>query len=94
MDCGNKDITVETNRRLLEIIYNECINRISKNTTVGSNVSLRGHSKVENSTVKNSIIPTYTNIKNAILDNVMIANNVFLDVNFISINIGDYSILS
>lgn len=115
MDCGNKDITVETNGRVLQFAHadNEKLvsksvvlenskiiapcyigeNVILKNTTIGPNVSLGDESKVENSTIKDSLIQTNTTIKNATLKNAMIGNNAYFDGNFTSISIGDYSVL-
>lgn len=115
MDCGNKEITVETNGRVLQFAHEENENLVSdsvslenskiiapcyigenvvlKNATVGPNVSLGDHSKVENSSINNSLIQTYTTIKNATLKNAMIGNNAYFDGNFTVISIGDYSVL-
>ncbi len=115
MDCGNKDITVETNGRVLQFTQKEGQNLVAKtvklensniiepcyigenvvliNSTIGPNVSLGDDSLVENSTIKNSLIQTNTTIKNANLNNAMIGNYAYFDGNFISVSIGDYSIL-
>ncbi|WP_242134003.1 sugar phosphate nucleotidyltransferase [Aestuariivivens marinum] len=63
------------------------------NTTIGPNVSIGENSIIENSNVKNSLIQTYTTIKNANLDNAMIGNHVTYNGNYISVSIGDYSVL-
>ena len=68
-------------------------NVILNNATVGPNVSIGNNCKIDNSTVKNSLIQTYTTIKNANLDHAMIGNHVSYDGNFSSISIGDYSVL-
>ena len=90
MDCGNKEITVETNGKVLQFALDEGQNLISKtvslsgsriiepcyigenvvliNSTVGPGVSIGDNSKVENSTIKNSLIQTHTTIENADLD--------------------------
>ncbi len=116
MDCGHKDITVETNGRFLQLAQKDGFNLVSKtislknsnviepcyigenvvirNATVGPNVSLGDHCIVENSTIKNSLIQTFTTIKNANLDNAMIGNHAYFDGNFTSISIGDYSTLT
>ncbi len=116
MDCGNKDITVETNGRVLQFAQKEGQNLVSdnvvlenskiiepcyigknvvlKNTTIGPNVSLGDDSLVENSMIDNSLIQTNTTIKNAKLSNAMIGNHAYFDGEFISISIGDYSILN
>jgi len=116
MDCGNKNITIETNQRMLGFlqadaeeqlvadtvklenskIIEPCFigeNVVLKDTTVGPYVSIGKGCSIENSTIKNSLIQTHTNIKNANLENAMIGNNVKYNGNFTSISIGDYSVL-
>jgi glucose-1-phosphate thymidylyltransferase len=115
MDCGNKDVTVETNSRMLGFLHNDgehlvdynvtlenatiippCYigeNVVLKNATVGPNVSLGKGCRVTDSSIKNSLIQTYSQIKNANLDNAMIGNHVAYDGKFTSISIGDYSVL-
>ena len=115
MDCGNKNVTVETNSRLLgflaadgenmvsktAVIDNSTIiepcyigeNVVLKNATVGPNVSLGKNTRVEDSTIKNSLVQTNAVIKNANLDNAMIGNNASFNGKFTSISIGDYSVL-
>lgn len=115
MDCGNKNVTVETNTRMLgflntdgenmvassvvnenSIIIQPCFigeNVVLKNTTIGPNVSIGANSRVEDSTVKNSLIQTHATIKNANLDNAMIGNHASFNGNFTTISIGDYSVL-
>jgi glucose-1-phosphate thymidylyltransferase len=48
---------------------------------------------VSNSTIKNSLIQTHSEIKNAELDQAMIGNHARFDGNFKQISIGDYSVL-
>ncbi len=64
-----------------------------KNASIGPNVSIGANCTIEDSTIKNSLIQTRSNIKNANLDNAMIGNNVMFDGNFTKISIGDYSVL-
>ena len=68
-------------------------NVILKNTTVGPNVSIGNNCTIIDSIVKNSLIQTYTNIKNANLDEAMIGNHVKYNGSFSKISIGDYSVL-
>lgn len=63
------------------------------NSTVGPNVSLGRGCHVIDSIVKNSLVQSHSNIKNANLDNAMIGNHATFDGNFTSISIGDYSVL-
>ncbi|CAA9202500.1 sugar phosphate nucleotidyltransferase [Flavobacterium collinsii] len=115
MDCGNKDVTVETNSRMLGFLHNDgehlvdydvklenstiippCYigeNVVLKNATVGPNVSIGKGCHVVDSSISNSLIQTYSQIKNAHLDNAMIGNHVVYDGKFTSVSIGDYSIL-
>ncbi|KVV13431.1 sugar nucleotidyltransferase [Flavobacterium sp. TAB 87] len=115
MDCGNKNVTVQTNSRMLGFLKDDGENMVDanvvlenativppcyigknvvlKNTTVGPNVSLGDNAKVTDSTLKNSLIQSNVDIKNANLDNAMIGNHVSFDGNFTSISIGDYSVL-
>ena len=115
MDCGNKNITVETNGRLLNFLHKDGEKLISDsvkitnseitepcfigekvvliNSKIGPNVSIGNGTKIENSTIKNSLIQTETEIINANLDNAMIGNFVKFDGEFTQISIGDYSVL-
>jgi glucose-1-phosphate thymidylyltransferase len=115
MDCGNKNVTVETNSRMLGFLHDDgehlvdfdvksenstiippCYigkNVTLVNTTVGPNVSLGDGCHIQNSTIKNSLIQTNSNIKNAHLNNAMIGNHATFNGNFTSISIGDYSVL-
>jgi glucose-1-phosphate thymidylyltransferase len=115
MDCGNKEITVETNRRMLgflaesneplvadsvKIVNSKIIEPcflgkdvVLKNSTIGPFASIGEGTLIEDSNVKNSIIQTYSVIKNATLDNAMIGNHAIFDGNFTNVSIGDYSVL-
>lgn len=63
------------------------------NSTVGPNVSIGQHTKVENSTITNSLIQTHSTIKNAHLTDAMIGSFATFNGEFKSISIGDYSVL-
>lgn len=115
MDCGNKNVTVETNQKMLGFLEKDgekliadsvqqmnanivepCFigeNVILKNTTVGPFVSIGDNTTLENCTVKNSLIQSNSQLKNANLDNAMIGNQVRYNGNFETISIGDYSVL-
>jgi glucose-1-phosphate thymidylyltransferase len=115
MDCGNKNVTVETNSRMLAFLNKDGEHLVSQsvtlenstiippcfigegvtliNSTVGPNVSLGENTKVQDSTIKNSLVQTNTVIKNANLDNAMIGNHAVFNGNFTAISIGDYSVL-
>ncbi len=113
MDCGNKDVTVETNRRMLgflseaneDLISEKSINVNSKifepcfiadgvkliNSTIGPYVSIGEGTVIEDSTVRNSIVQTHSQVRNANLDNAMIGNYATIDGKFTNVSIGDYS---
>ena len=115
MDCGNKNVTIETNGRMLgflqadneklvadsaQIINSEIIapcyigeNVVIENSTVGPHVSIGDDSRLENVTLKNSLIQTNTTVKNANLEEAMIGNHAKFDGKFTKISIGDYSTL-
>lgn len=115
MDCGNKQITVETNGRMLNFLHQDGEKLISDsvkiinseitepcfigenvvliNAKIGPNVSIGNGTKVENSTIKNSLIQTEAVVKNATLDHAMIGNFARFDGNFTQISIGDYTVL-
>ncbi len=115
MDCGNKDVTVETNGRMLKFLHQDGEKLISDsvkiknaeitepcfigenveliNAKIGPNVSIGEGTRVENSTIKNSLIQNEAEIKNANLDNAMIGNYAKFDGDFTQVSIGDYSVL-
>ena len=115
MDCGNKNVTVETNGRMLNFLHKDGEKLISDsvkikdseitepcyigenveliNAKIGPNVSIGDGTKVENSNIKNSLIQTFAEVKNANLDNAMIGNHAKFDGDFTQISIGDYSVL-
>ena len=68
-------------------------NVVVKNATIGPNVSLGNATHVQDSTIKNSLIQTNAQIKNANLNNAMIGNHAVFNGNFTEISIGDYSVL-
>lgn len=115
MDCGNKNITVETNGRMLNFLQQDGENLVSenvkienseviepcfigenvflKNAKIGPNVSIGEGSKISDSTIENSLIQTYAEVKNARLKNAMIGNFARFNGDFTEISIGDYSVL-
>ncbi|WP_224488248.1 sugar phosphate nucleotidyltransferase [Robertkochia flava] len=116
MDCGNKNVTVETNSRMLGFLHEEGQDLVSENiemrnseiippcyigegvvlhnAVVGPNVSVGKGTRIENSTVKNSLIQTHSIIKNANLDNAMIGNHAVFNGAFKDVSIGDFSALT
>lgn len=115
MDCGNKQVTVETNSRMLNFLKNDGESLVSpdlksenseiiepcfigenvelKNARIGPNVSIGNGTKISNSTIQNSLIQTFSEVRNAKLNNAMIGNFAKFNGEFTEISIGDYSVL-
>ena len=115
MDCGNKNVTVETNGKMLNFLHRDGEKLISDsikitnseitepcyigenvelvNAKIGPNVSIGDGTKIINAEVKNSLIQTFAEVKNAKLDNAMIGNFAKFNGEFTQISIGDYSTL-
>ncbi len=115
MDCGNKDVTVETNGRMLNFLHQDGEKLISDsvkitnseitepcyigenvelvNAKIGPNVSVGDGTKITDAEIKNSLIQTFAEVKNAKLDNAMIGNFAKFNGEFTQISIGDYSTL-
>lgn len=115
MDCGNKNVTIETNQRMLGFLQKDnerlvadsatldnseiippCYigeNVVLKNATVGPYVSIGAGTTVHNSTIKNSLIQSNSEIKNATLDEAMIGNHAKYNGEFTRVSIGDYSVV-
>lgn len=114
MDCGNKNVTVETNSRMLNILQEEGETLMSEtvkmenstiiqpcfigeevvliNAVVGPNVSVGNGTKIENSTIEDSLIQSYSEVKNAKLTHAMIGNFAKYDGDYTKISLGDYSV--
>ena len=107
MDCGNKDATVYTNKRILEhknINGNGTNGKIIQpcfigenvqiiNSTVGPFASIGDNTIIENSIVENCIVQTNTKIKNAKIFNSMLGNYVEFSGATGDSSIGDYSVI-
>ncbi len=68
-------------------------NVVLSNVTLGPYVSVGAGTKIENSTISNSLIQNESEIKNAQLDEAMIGNFVKYDGKFTKISIGDYTVI-
>ncbi|MCX6181061.1 MAG: sugar phosphate nucleotidyltransferase [Bacteroidetes bacterium] len=103
LDCGNKDATVATNKRILEMYYNdgsatnprvELVNsKIVQPCFVGENVKIVNSTVVpyayigDNTTIDDSIV------KKAVLSNSMLGNNVEFSGNSQGASLGDFSVV-
>ena len=116
MDCGNKNITVETNGKMLQFLHDDGEEQlvassaildnasiippcyignevVLSNVTIGPYVSVGAGTKIEHSTITNSLIQKHSHIKNAQLDEAMIGNYVTYDGDFSKVSLGDYTTL-
>ncbi len=107
LDCGNKDITVNTNQRILHHLpKNELVNKSAKitNSVINEPCFIAENVVIENSVIgpyvsveKNTIIKN-SNIQNSIIqENTTIENQIFANSmigNFVQLigKIPDYSI--
>jgi glucose-1-phosphate thymidylyltransferase len=90
MDCGNKDVTVETNSRMLGFLYNDGKNLVdfgvqSENATIippcyiGENVVLKNATVGPNVSLGNGCIVENATIKNSLVQNNSTIKNANLD---------------
>lgn len=115
MDCGNKEVTVDTNARMLNFLHQDGEKLIADsvkianaeitepcyigenveltNAKIGPNVSIGDGTKITDAEIKNSLIQTFAEVKNAKLNNAMIGNFAKFNGDFTEISIGDYSTL-
>ncbi len=115
MDCGNKNVTIETNQRMLNFLHADGEKLVSDaarienseviepcfigegavivNSKVGPHVSIGKNTKILDCAVKNSLIQTNSEIRNAKLEEAMIGNHAKFDGSFTRVSIGDYSVL-
>ncbi len=67
---------------------------VLKNATVGPHTAIGAGSRIENSSLQNSLIQKHTHIQNANLKGAMMGNFVKYNGQFDFVNLGDYSELS
>ena len=82
MDCGKKDPTLDTNKKILGFDFEKGLNLVADSVVL------------EDSKISNSLIQTNVTILNATLENAMIGNHATFNGNFTSLSIGDYSELT
>jgi glucose-1-phosphate thymidylyltransferase len=83
LDCGNKDATVYTNQRILELHPEDAT--VSENAVVKNSVVIHPSRVGRNVTIENSVIGPHvsigenTRIKNSIIQNSIILNGVTME---------------
>ena len=90
MDCGNKNVTVETNSRMLGFLYNDGENLVSdsvvsENSTIiqpcyiGENVTLKNATVGPNVSLGNGCLVENATLKNSLVQNNSVIKNANLD---------------
>ena len=90
MDCGNKNVTVETNSRMLGFLYNDGENLVSdsvvsENSTIiqpcyiGENVTLKNATVGPNVSLGNGCLVENATLKNSLVQNHSVIKNANLD---------------
>ena len=90
MDCGNKNVTVETNSRMLGFLYNDGKNLVSdsvvsENSTIiqpcyiGENVTLKNATVGPNVSLGNGCLVENATLKNSLVQNNSVIKNANLD---------------
>ncbi|MDX1627531.1 MAG: sugar phosphate nucleotidyltransferase [Fulvivirga sp.] len=95
LDCGNKDVTVHTNKRYLEFIKDEDLIAASsqqKNSVIIPPVYIGENVHLENSVIGPHVsIGENTTIKNSVIQNAIIQKNAAIsNANFKNSMIGNY----
>ena len=75
LDCGNKDATVHTNQRILELIKNEKL--VSDKAVIENSVVLQPSYIEEGVVIKNSVVGPHVSVsKNTVIENSIIKNSI------------------
>ncbi len=78
MDCGNKNVTVETNSKVLELAQKDGINMVSNNGVVLENSSIIEPCFIgDNVTLKNTTVGPFVSLgENSVVENSTIKNSL------------------
>ncbi|TPN87918.1 sugar nucleotidyltransferase [Aquimarina algicola] len=108
MDCGNKNVTVETNTRMLGFLQNDNENLVSENVIqenatvippcyIGDNVTLRNTTIGPNVSIGNDCTVEDSNIKNSLIQTQTVIKNANLDNAMVGNNViydGNFTTIS
>ena len=95
LDCGNKNATVSTHARWLEL--NPKTNTVGENNVKENSVphvSIGDGTEIRNSVVTNSIVQKNTRIQNSVIGNSMIGSSVDIHLKKLEYSLGDFSTLN
>lgn len=77
MDCGNKNVTVETNSRMLGFLHNDGENMVSESAILENSTVIPPCFVGENVVLKNSTVGPYVSLgDNSIVENTVIKNSL------------------
>lgn len=77
MDCGNKEIAVETNRRMLGFLHNDQEALVSKNTKLENTTIIEPCFIGDNVVLKNSTVGPYASIgKGTVIEDSTVKNSI------------------
>ncbi|MBN1140970.1 MAG: NTP transferase domain-containing protein [Deltaproteobacteria bacterium] len=108
LDCGKPDTLLETNRYLLqghsenqaEMINSIIIDPVHigsqtliRNCIIGPNASVAPHCRIEGSIIRDTIINTGSHLKNVLLEQSLLGENVRLTGRHANLNVGDHSLI-
>lgn len=88
MDCGNKNVTVDTNKRVLGFIANQDL--VSKNATVNNSTIIPPCYIADGVTIENSVVGPHvsvgqgTTIKGSVIENAIVRNETVIENKVIS----------
>ncbi len=98
MDCGNKDATVETNKRILD--YHKTDDLISKTAIIENSIIVSPCFIGENAKIRNSVVGPYvsvgsgTCVKHSIVKNSIIQRNSSIEsMNLANSMVGNYVVI-
>lgn len=108
LDCGKPETLLETNAYLLKgrhHIHGDALNCVFiepvhiekgvtvKNSVLGPNVSVAHGSVIESSIIRNSIVNANSEVRNMVLTDTLLGDNVHLLNSTRRMNIGDHSLI-
>lgn len=101
LDCGNKNVTVHTNQRVLDFDYKKGLNLVDATAKIENSTIIPPCFIGENASIENSVIGPYvsvgskTKIQNSIIKNTLIQSNSSIEnANLIDSMIGNYATIN
>jgi glucose-1-phosphate thymidylyltransferase len=77
MDCGNKDVTVETNRKILKFDWKEQKEMVSPNARIANSIVIPPCYIGDSAIIENSVVGPYVSIgQNSTIANSVVTNSI------------------